>query len=94
MSFSPYDPSHRSVSVESPNGAEVVNDAMRRIQELEIPERAVEIVIYETRISIIDVSGNELKVPTLFHACASLSLVFLFCVKVPIHRAVAQRKGW
>ena len=53
----------RSVSVESPNGAEVVNDAMRRIKELVIPARAVEIVIYETRISVIDRdTSNELKV--------------------------------
>jgi len=51
-----------SVSVDSPNGNEVVNGAMKRIKELEIPERAVEIVIYETRISVIDRdSGNELK---------------------------------
>eukprot|EP00038_Savillea_parva_P019809 m.28978 g.28978 ORF g.28978 m.28978 type:complete len:741 (-) comp4563_c1_seq1:31-2253(-) len=52
-----------SVSVDSPNGADTVNEAMKRIKELAIPERQVEIVIYETRLSVIDRdAANELKV--------------------------------
>jgi hypothetical protein len=63
-----------SVSVDTASGTEVVNAAMKRIRELDIPERSVEIVIYETRISVIDRdTGNELKV----RCCAVAAAAFL-----------------